>query len=115
MNKPQHTSSPLSRRRFLHTGALFAGAAMGWRSQNTALAAGVAAPNSSFARPDKMRGVNLGGWLVLEKWLTPSLFQGTTARDEWEFSAWPEGAARLKAHRERTSPPTISRGSRRAA
>lgn len=21
-----------------------------------------------------MRGVNLGGWLVLEKWMTPSVF-----------------------------------------
>ena len=24
----------------------------------------------------KLRGVNLGGWLVLEKWITPSLFEG---------------------------------------
>lgn len=30
----------------------------------------------------KVRGVNLGGWLVLEKWITPSLFTGTTAIDE---------------------------------
>ncbi|MBP9758363.1 cellulase family glycosylhydrolase [Candidatus Dojkabacteria bacterium] len=30
----------------------------------------------------KIRGVNLGGWLVLEKWITPSLFEGTTAQDE---------------------------------
>ena len=30
----------------------------------------------------KLRGVNLGGWLVLEKWMTPSLFDGLQARDE---------------------------------
>jgi glucan 1,3-beta-glucosidase len=30
----------------------------------------------------KLRGVNLGGWLVLEKWMTPSLFEGLRATDE---------------------------------
>ena len=28
------------------------------------------------AHPTRLRGVNLGGWLVLEKWMTPSLFAG---------------------------------------
>jgi glucan 1,3-beta-glucosidase len=31
----------------------------------------------------KLRGVNLGGWLVLEKWMTPSLFTGLKAGDEF--------------------------------
>ena len=26
---------------------------------------------------DKVRGVNLGGWFVLEPWITPSLFEAT--------------------------------------
>ena len=26
---------------------------------------------------DKVRGVNLGGWLVLEPWITPSIFEAT--------------------------------------
>lgn len=30
----------------------------------------------------KARGVNLGGWLVLEKWITPSVFKGYKAQDE---------------------------------
>ncbi|PBK71986.1 glycoside hydrolase family 5 protein [Armillaria solidipes] len=37
---------------------------------------------------DKVRGVNLGGWLVLEPWITPSLFENTgisTIVDEWTF------------------------------
>lgn len=32
-----------------------------------------------------LAGVNLGGWLVLEKWMTPSLFEGTDAVDEFTF------------------------------
>ena len=27
----------------------------------------------------KVKGVNLGNWLVLEKWMNPALFAGTTA------------------------------------
>ena len=30
----------------------------------------------------KINGVNLGNWLVLEKWMSPALFDGTTAEDE---------------------------------
>ncbi len=30
-----------------------------------------------------IKGVNLGGWLVLEKWMTSSLFEGTEAEDEY--------------------------------
>ena len=33
----------------------------------------------------KVKGVNLGNWLVLEKWMSPSLFDGTTAEDEYIF------------------------------
>lgn len=32
---------------------------------------------------NKIKGVNLGGWLVLEKWMSPSLFAGTQADDEY--------------------------------
>ena len=31
---------------------------------------------------DKIRGINLGNWLVLEKWMQPGLFEGTGAEDE---------------------------------
>lgn len=33
----------------------------------------------------KLKGVNLGGWLVLEKWITPSLFENTNAVDEFNL------------------------------
>jgi glucan 1,3-beta-glucosidase len=44
--------------------------------------------------------VNLGGWLVLEKWMTPSLFEGLTATDETTWCAELRGRAteRLRAH-----------------
>ena len=31
---------------------------------------------------DRVRGVNLGNWLVLEKWMSPSMFAGTDCEDE---------------------------------
>jgi glucan 1,3-beta-glucosidase len=33
----------------------------------------------------KVRGVNLGGWLVLEKWMAPSVFEGLEAVDETSY------------------------------
>lgn len=33
-----------------------------------------------------IKGVNLGNWLVLEKWMSPSLFAGTEAEDESQLS-----------------------------
>ena len=33
------------------------------------------------------KGVNLGNWLVLEKWMSPGLFAGTEAEDESQLSA----------------------------
>ncbi|KAJ5246109.1 Glycoside hydrolase superfamily [Penicillium chermesinum] len=38
---------------------------------------------------EKVRGVNLGGWLVLEPWITPSIFDnaGESAVDEWSLCA----------------------------
>lgn len=48
----------------------------------------------------KIRGVNLGGWLVLEKWITPSLFTGLAAQDETSFCVelGSQAASRLTSH-----------------
>lgn len=43
-------------------------------------------------------GVNLGGWLIPEKWLTPGLFAGTLARDLYELSSSDDGVRRLEKH-----------------
>lgn len=55
---------------------------------------------------DKIRGVNLGGWLLLEPWITPSLFQQFTGQsdpavDERSFCeklGAAEAQAQLTAH-----------------
>ena len=33
-----------------------------------------------------IKGVNLGGWLLLERWITPGVFAGTSARNEYELA-----------------------------
>ena len=50
----------------------------------------------------KIKGTNLGNWLVLEKWMSPALFAGTTAEDEYYLPTQlsPEVyEARIKIHR----------------
>ncbi|KIK56251.1 glycoside hydrolase family 5 protein [Collybiopsis luxurians FD-317 M1] len=53
---------------------------------------------------EKVRGVNIGGWLVLEPWITPSLFDKTGNNaivDEWTFGKYQDHStakAALKAH-----------------
>ncbi len=44
-------------------------------------------------------GVNIGGWLILERWQTPSVFEGVDAQDEWSLSQTPTGRSRIKHHR----------------
>jgi len=50
----------------------------------------------------ELRGVNLGNWLVLEKWMHGELFRGTTAEDETELCNQLGEARfeRLKEHRD---------------
>lgn len=36
----------------------------------------------SCTTPDVLRGVNLGNWLLLEKWMAPRIFDGVAAADE---------------------------------
>lgn len=52
---------------------------------------------------DKVRGVNLGGWLVLEPWITPSIFEATPDHviDEYTYGkqyGQNEGYKRLSGH-----------------
>jgi glucan 1,3-beta-glucosidase len=49
------------------------------------------------------RGVNLGNWLVLEKWMSPELFADTTAEDEvhlWEQLDDDAARERFRTHRD---------------
>lgn len=45
-----------------------------------------------------LSGVNLGGWLVLERWITPSLFAGLVAQDEYSFCQEKPDALEVLTH-----------------
>ena len=50
-----------------------------------------------------MRGINLGGWLIAERWMTPDLFKGVKSSGEYELVhqlGRQEAARRLKRHRD---------------
>ena len=47
-----------------------------------------------------LRGVNLGGWLLLEKWMTPTLFEGTDAIDEYTFMQTDGVRMKIERHRQ---------------
>ena len=51
----------------------------------------------------RIRGVNLGEWLVLERWMDTSVFRGTDARDEDNLCRQLDDGAkaeRFKEHRD---------------
>ena len=75
------------------------GAAAGLIMANTVPAAAGAAPKVG----EKLRGVNLGGWLALEKWISPAVYEGVQADDEYTLSqvlGKDKAADRLRRHRE---------------
>ena len=49
-----------------------------------------------------LRGVNLGAWLVLEKWMVPDVYQDTDADDEYGLclALGNKAESRLQEHRE---------------
>lgn len=52
---------------------------------------------------NQIKGTNLGNWLVLEKWMSPGIFDGTGAEDEiWLGRKLPADilSAKLKEHRD---------------
>lgn len=52
--------------------------------------------NEHMTKP--LKGLNLGGWLVIEPWITPSLFSETSAKNEFELAKTEQGRRRIKDH-----------------
>jgi glucan 1,3-beta-glucosidase len=96
-NRSQYKQFPLKRHRFLQ---LLASAFALPLMNNSDISAKAKNQSKPFDKLTKWRGVNLGGWLLLEKWMTPSLFEGTGAIDEHTFSQLPDAKARLQKHRD---------------
>lgn len=47
---------------------------------------------------EKLRGVNLGGWLVLEKWMFPEVFNSTDTENEYDLSTTEFGQKKIQLH-----------------
>ncbi len=87
----------MKRRDFLKTTAIFGGTVP---LAFERAAARASAPKKAGAT---WRGVNLGGWLALEKWITPTVYSGTRAVDEYtlcQVLGKAKASDRLKRHRE---------------
>lgn len=50
-------------------------------------------------RRHSFEGVNLGGWLLVERWMTPGLFEGTDEQDEYSLMKTKIGMSRIEEHR----------------
>lgn len=55
---------------------------------------------SGSSNPDFLRGINIGGWLLIEKPLNSRLFTGAfaSAADQWSFDSIPGAGLALEAH-----------------
>ena len=45
-----------------------------------------------------IRGVNIGGWLVIETWMNYELVSGTNAVDQWTFDETSGASSKLQSH-----------------
>jgi glucan 1,3-beta-glucosidase len=59
-----------------------------------------ASPIRHFSIDAPIRGVNLGGWLLMEKWIAPRAFGDLPASDEYDLGTTAEGRTLLQKHRE---------------
>jgi len=64
--------------------------------------ASVSSTTGQSQTPEILRGVNLGAWLVLEKWMVPSVYEGTDAGDEFHLcqALGSKSKSQLERHRE---------------
>ncbi len=95
----------MHRRNFLKTtlgGALALAAASVPQSHLGQTASAGSTSQTADSASSKLRGVNLGSWLVLEKWMAPDVYRGSDASDEYNLclGLGDQAAKRLNEHRE---------------
>jgi len=69
-----------------------------YNSTSTSVPSAPSNGSANSALPEVLRGVNIGGWLVLEKWMNSSFFDDTDAVDQWTFDSSDNAEAKLQAH-----------------
>src|SRR5215469_12190564 len=81
---------------------LSGGLALGQDAPSPSPAKNQAQPEDNHPPSSKLRGVNLGAWLVLEKWMTPDTFRGADAEDEYTLclGLGDKAKGRLDQHRD---------------
>lgn len=69
-------------------------------TSHTAAPSTAVAPTTTLSTIPFLRGVNLGGWLVLEKWMNSDAFSGafSNAVDQYTFDSIAGASDALKAH-----------------
>ena len=97
----------MRRRKFIQNAlggmAAFAAVKMSGLAQGGSLPSFVkTSSKGNDATSPKLRGVNLGAWLVLEKWMTPDVYRDTDAEDEYSLclALGNQAQSRLDEHRE---------------
>jgi glucan 1,3-beta-glucosidase len=67
---------------------------------SSTVAASSTAPVStrSVPLPDVLRGVNIGGWLILESWMNGDIFDNTDAKDQYSFDSCDGARDKLEQH-----------------
>lgn len=59
---------------------------------------GTGKPTARNPRPTYLYGTNAGGHLIVEKWMTPDLFEGTNATDQYTLDQTEGAEARVRKH-----------------
>ncbi|KAK5120134.1 hypothetical protein LTR85_006615 [Meristemomyces frigidus] len=75
-----------------------ASASISSANATTSVTAYPTSTGTTTTTPAKLRGVNIGGWLVLEKWMNSDVFSGTNATDQYSFDETTGAEAKLQAH-----------------
>ncbi|KAL1306474.1 hypothetical protein AAFC00_005170 [Neodothiora populina] len=67
-------------------------------SSSSATATTTTASAAPAVLPNTLRGVNIGNWLILEKWMGSDLFDNTDATDQYSFDSTDGAEAKLQEH-----------------
>ena len=69
-------------------------------SQTSSSSSPIASNSPNSTTGDFLRGVNIGGWLILEEWMSPDVFSGNfqNAVDQWTFDCIDGANDALKNH-----------------